>query len=64
MDTHFLPHDHLYLMSEYATAPSALFLQPQAALQKLGIVGYAELLRLARVCKNSTLGRVQLPFLG
>ncbi len=37
---------------------------PLAGLQKLGIVGYAELLRLARVCKNSTLGRVQRPFLG
>jgi hypothetical protein len=42
----------------------ALFLKALAALQKPSIVDYAGLLRLARTIKNSTLKRVQLPFLG
>jgi hypothetical protein len=42
----------------------ALFLKALAALKKPGIVGYAGLFRLAKTIKNSTIGRVQLPFLG
>jgi hypothetical protein len=64
MNTHFSTPDPRYLLGDNATRLRALFLKALAALQKPGIVDYAGLLRLAKTFKNSTLKRVQLPFLG
>jgi hypothetical protein len=58
MNAHFSTPDPHHLLGACATRLKAL-----AALQKPGIVDYAGLLRLARTFKNSTLKRVQLPFL-
>jgi hypothetical protein len=64
MNAEFLIHDHLHLMSCYATHPITLFLSFLAALQIRATASYGCGLRLAGKLKNSALGRVQLPFLG
>jgi hypothetical protein len=64
MNAHFSTPDPHHRLGDSATRLRALFLKALAALQKPSIVDYAGLLRLARTFKNSTLKRVQLPFLG
>jgi hypothetical protein len=64
MNTYFFTPDPHHLLGESATRLRSLFLKALAALQKPVIVDYDGLLRLARTIKNSTLERVQLPFLG
>jgi hypothetical protein len=64
MNADFSTPDSFHLLDEIATRSRALFLKALAALKKPVIVDYDGLSRLARTIKNSTLERVQLPFLG